>query len=85
MQHRRKPFGRRGTPFAEFKSVEEEFDKGELRKRKERKVAIFVTPAVALGLALLLVASPETRALAIEMGGKVVDIGNEWLLRGTQH
>ena len=83
MQNGQKPFGKRRTPIAEFKSVEEEFKKGELLKRREHNLAVFVTPLVAFTLIVVLVVSPETRAFAIELGAKVIDVGREWLLRGT--
>lgn len=74
-----KPFGRRRTPIAEFKSVDEEYKKGQLSRRQERRLTICLTPLVFLAVFLL---SPESRAFAVELGAKVFSLGKDWLLRG---
>ncbi|TPN84127.1 hypothetical protein FJ987_03035 [Mesorhizobium sp. CU2] len=82
MQRGNEPFGKRSTPIAEFKSVEEQYNKGVLSKRRERNVAIYVTPLLAVGFVVVLIFSPESRALALEIGAKGIELGRDWLLRG---
>lgn len=82
MRRGNEPFGKRPSPIAEFKSVEEEYNKGVLLKRRERNVAIYVTPLLAVGIVVVLIFSPESRALALEIGAKGVEFGRDWILRG---
>ena len=82
MQQHIGPFGKRRAPIAEFKSIEEEYNSGQLSKRRERSLAIYLTPLVAFMLAAILTFSPESRALALEFGVKGFQLGSEWLLRG---
>jgi hypothetical protein len=83
MKQNGQPFGRRRIPIAEFKSVEEEFKKGKLSRRKRRVWAVNITPLLIAVLILILGLSPESRALAWELGGQIVDIGRDWFLRGS--
>ncbi|TIT77536.1 MAG: hypothetical protein E5W57_14815 [Mesorhizobium sp.] len=82
MLSRKKPFGRRRAPIAEFKSLEEEFKQGELLKRSERSFAVYLTPLFAGAVATILIFSPESRALALEIGSKAFELGKDWILRG---
>ncbi|MFC3326853.1 hypothetical protein [Mesorhizobium cantuariense] len=82
MQPDQKPFGKRNPPFAEFKKVEEQYEKGKLSRRTESNVVVYVKPLVAGAIVVVLFFSPESRALAIEIGAKGIEIGKEWVLRG---
>lgn len=82
MQRSQEPFGKRRVPVAEFKSLEEEFRKGEIAKRTERVWTVNVTPVLAITLMAILVLLPESRAVALEIGAKAIEIGRDWLLRG---
>ncbi|TPL45289.1 hypothetical protein [Mesorhizobium sp. B2-4-6] len=82
MKTRQKPFGTRRPPIAEFESSEEEFTQGELSKRSERALRIYFTPLFAGALATVLIFSPESRALALELGSKAIELGKDWILRG---
>ncbi|SFP82316.1 hypothetical protein SAMN03159463_04951 [Mesorhizobium sp. NFR06] len=82
MKARKKTFGTRRAPIAEFRSLEEEFTKGELSKRSERAFAIYLTPLFALAVVAILIFSPESRALALELGSKAIELGKDWVLRG---
>ncbi|CCV10077.1 hypothetical protein [Mesorhizobium sp. STM 4661] len=82
MLTRQKPFGRRRAPIAEFKSLEEEYMQGELSKRSERAFAVYLTPLFAVAVVIILIFSPESRALALEIGAKSFEFGKDWILRG---
>lgn len=82
MQRDQKPFGKGRAPFAEFKTVEEQYEKGERSRRRESNFEIYITPLVAGAIVMVLIFSPESRALAIEIGAKGIEIGKEWVLRG---
>ncbi|WP_137931406.1 hypothetical protein [Mesorhizobium comanense] len=69
-------------PIVEFKSVEELYEKGELSRRRESNFAVYVTPLVARAIVIVLIFSPESRALAIEIGARAIEIGKERVLRG---
>jgi hypothetical protein len=77
-----KPFGRRRAPIAEFRSLEEEYKEGELSKRHERAFALYLTPLLAVAIFATLIFSPESRALALEIGAKGFELGRDWILRG---
>lgn len=82
MPRDRKPFGKRRVPVAEFQSVEEKFHEGELLQRRERNLALHLTPFVGSLVVVVLFISPESRAFAFEIGTKGIEIGREWILRG---
>jgi hypothetical protein len=82
MQRGQKPFGKRRAPIAEFKSIEEDYREGELSKRTERTFAIYITLLLATAVIVVLTFSPESRALALELGAKGIELGRECALRG---
>jgi hypothetical protein len=82
MRPHRKPFGRRRLPITEFSSFEEEYKEGELSKRRQRAFAVYLTPLLAAAIVTILIFSPESRALALEIGAKGIEVGKEWILRG---
>lgn len=71
-----------GVSYARFKSLDEESTKGELSKRRERALAVYLTPLFAVALVVVLIFSPESRALAFELGSKAIEVGKDWILRG---
>jgi hypothetical protein len=85
MKARKKTFGIRHAPIAEFRSLEEEFTKGELSKRRESNFAVYNTlllVVLVVVVCLVLIISPESRALAQEIGTKAFELGRDWILRG---
>ena len=83
VRHRNTPFGKRQRPIAEFASLEEIYEKGEVSKRSERAVRVYLTPALAIMLLVLLSISPESRAMALDLASKGVELGWNWVLRST--
>ncbi|AZV18664.1 hypothetical protein EOD10_18350 [Mesorhizobium sp. M7A.T.Ca.TU.009.01.3.2] len=86
MQRAQNPFGKRRKPIAEYKSVEERYEKGELSRRRESNFAIYNTlllMVLAVVVSLVLIISPESRALALEIGAKAFELGRDWVLRGV--
>jgi hypothetical protein len=82
MQRGQKSFGRRRAPIAEFRSREEEHKEGELSKRRKELFAPYLTPLLAIAVVATLIFSPESRALALEIGAKSFQLGRKWILRG---
>ncbi|TPL06792.1 hypothetical protein FJ938_12275 [Mesorhizobium sp. B2-4-14] len=83
MLRSQKPFGKRRPPIAEYRSREEEFTEGELSKRSEKTFAIYLTPLCAAAIVIALIFSSESRALALEITSKVIELGKDWVLRGA--